>query len=88
MTTGETIPRMKLGGKKMSVVISTMRKISSAARSNGRTPPRRFDGSTRSPVGIVVAILISGRMARLASPPATSKMPNVLRYGQQEGADD
>ena len=79
MTTGETMPRMKLGGRKISVVISTMRRISSAARSSGNNPPRRLFGSTRSPVGIDVAMVISGKIARLARPPATSRMPSVRR---------
>ena len=34
-------------------------------------------------VGIDVAMLISGRMARLARPPATSRMPSVRRSGQR-----
>ena len=83
MTTGETMPRMKLGGKKISVVMTTMRRISSDARSSGSTPPSGCVGSISRAVGIAVAMLISGRMARLARPPAASRMPSVRRYGQR-----
>ena len=83
ITTGETMPRMKLGGKKISVVMTTMRRMSSDARSSDSTPPSRLLGSIRSPVGMAVAMLISGKMARLASPPATSRMPSVRRSGQR-----